>query len=94
MENDKKAPNPELEKTSGGKYYQDYCVLWKKVKSAAMNQGCRTACCPKCGAVLPWLGGIGDYDEFECKYATENKLYCRSCNEASRSEDWVINRFN
>ncbi len=79
---------------SGGKYYNDYCILWKKVKGACMNHGYRTACCPRCGTPLPDLGHYGDYDEFECKYATQNKLYCRNCHEASRSEDWVVNRFN
>lgn len=79
---------------SGGIYYNDFCILWKKVKSACMKHGYRTACCPVCGTPLPYLGHYGEYDEFECEYAAKDKLYCRNCHEASRSEDWVINKFN
>ena len=92
-----KLSEKDMDAVSGGRginYYSMYAAVWKKVMGACMWQGYRKAKCPKCGAPLPKLTHAGKYGEEELKFAAENKLYCKHCGQASRDEEWVINKFN
>ena len=98
-ENNKALDEEVLETAKGGyvgptEYYNKYVDEWKRITTACMNHGYRTAACPNCGAPMPYITSKSKTPDKVVEYAQNNMMYCQECQTASPDDKWVINKFN